>query len=143
MEALPAAGFSMCADISGIHDLATGGFARGRMLSLGEGFVADALWCRAMVAAAGRIAGVGGLVRLNIAAKHLQRPNPRAALFEAIDTAISGHGAKPTHYEPYRADDGDGKGNDSAADDRAVGDAAQVAKSADVVDAAATSASRR
>lgn len=102
MEALPSVGFSMCADIAGIHDLGSGGFERGRVLSLGEGFVADSLWCRAMVAAAGRIAGVGGLVRINIAAKHLQRNNPRTALFEAVDSVVIAHGARPTRYTPHR-----------------------------------------
>lgn len=98
MEALPKVGFRMCADLSGIHDLERGTFERGRMLSLGEGFVADSLWCRAMVAAAGRIAGVGGLVRVNIAAKHLQRNNPRSALFDAVDVVTNAHGGHATRY---------------------------------------------
>ena len=68
------------------------------MLSLGEGFVPDSLWCRAMVAAAGRIAGVGGLVRVNIAAKHLQRNNPRSALFDAVDVVTNAHGGHATRY---------------------------------------------
>lgn len=99
MEALPKVGFRMCADLSGIHDLERGSSERGRMLSLGEGFVADSLWCRAMVAAAGRIAGVGGLVRVNIAAKHLQRNNPRTALFDAVDVVTNAHGGRAIRYE--------------------------------------------
>lgn len=128
MEALPNVGFRMCADLSGIHDLERGTFERGRMLSLGEGFVADALWCRAMVAAAGRIAGVGGLVRVNIAAKHLQRNNPRTALLDAVDVVTNGNGGRATRYQwqPQPEESSD----DAGAEPSRAGETAGVGASA-------------
>ena len=99
LKALPAAGFRVCADLGGIHDLVRGSTDRGRALSIGEGFVADKWWCRAMVTAAGRTAAGGGLVRLNVAAKHLRRNTPRSALLDAVDQVTGEHGARATRYE--------------------------------------------
>lgn len=99
LEALPQVGFRLCADVTGIHDVARGTFERGRVLSMGEGFVADSVWCRAMIAGAGRVAKVGGLVRLNVAAKHLHRSTPRAALLDAIDLVTTEYGSRPARYE--------------------------------------------
>lgn len=99
LGALPAAGFRVCADLAGIHDLVRGSVERGRMLSMGEGFIADGWWCRALVAAAGRIAASGGLVRLNVSAKHLDRAAPRSALLDAVDLAVDKHDARPARYE--------------------------------------------
>lgn len=99
LKALPGAGFRVCADLSGTHDLVRGSVERGRVLSMGEGFVADAWWCRALVAAAGRTAAAGGLVRLNISAKQLDRTAPREALLDAVDLVADKYGARAHRYE--------------------------------------------
>ncbi|MBB0968583.1 DUF2334 domain-containing protein, partial [Dietzia aerolata] len=41
----------------------------------------------------------GGLVRLNVAAKHLRRNTPRSALLDAVDQVTGEHGARATRYE--------------------------------------------
>ena len=97
--ALPGAGFRVCADLTGVHDLVRGTSVRGRVLSIGEGFVADAWWCRALVAAAGRTAAAGGLVRLNVSATQLTRRAPRSALLDAVELVTAGHGATAGRYE--------------------------------------------
>lgn len=99
LTALPGAGFRVCADVTGIHDVVRGTVERGRALSIGEGFIADAWWCRALVAAAGRTAEGGGLVRLNISATHLDRRAPRSALLDAVDLVVGQHGARAVRYE--------------------------------------------
>lgn len=99
LSALPGAGFRVCADVAGIHDVVRGTTERGRVLSMGEGFVADGWWCRALVAAAGRTAEGGGLVRLNVSAKHLSRRVPRVALLDAVDLLVDTHGARAVRYE--------------------------------------------
>lgn len=98
LEALPSAGFRVCADLTGIHDVVRATVQRGRVLSMGEGFVADGWWCRAMVAAAARTARVGGLVRLNVSAKHLDRKAPRNAILDAVDLVLEQDG-HPGRYE--------------------------------------------
>lgn len=99
LKALPGAGFRTCAALAGIHDVVRGTTEHGRALSIGEGFVADAWWCRALVAAAGRTAEAGGLVRLNVSAKHLSRRAPRSALLDAVDLVVGEHGAQVARYE--------------------------------------------
>ena len=99
LTALPGAGFRVCADLTGTRDLVRGSVERGRVLSMGEGFIADTWWCRALVAAAGRTAASGGLVRLNISATQLGRTVPRAALLDAVDLAVDRHGARAYRYE--------------------------------------------
>jgi len=99
LRALPTAGFRVCADLGGVHDVVRGTERRGRVLSVGEGFVADAWWCRALVAAAGRAAAGGGLVRINVGAKHLSRRAPLSAVLDAYDLAVDAHGARPGRYE--------------------------------------------
>lgn len=99
LQALPGAGFRVCADLAGIHDVVRGSTDRGRALSIGEGFVADGWWCRALVAAAGRTAAAGGLVRLNVSAKQLSRTAPRSALLDAVDLVTDRHGASAARYE--------------------------------------------
>ncbi|USX46558.1 DUF2334 domain-containing protein [Dietzia kunjamensis] len=99
LRALPGAGFHVCAALTGIHDLPRGTIERGRALSIGEGFVADAWWCRALVSAAGRTAEAGGTVRLNVAAGQLSRRAPRSALLDAVDAVVGEHGARPARYE--------------------------------------------
>lgn len=99
LAALPGAGFRLCASLSGVHDVVRGTTERGRALSIGEGFVADAWWCRALVAAADRTAAAGGLVRLNVSAKQLSRRAPRSALLDAVDRVAGEHGAEVGRYE--------------------------------------------
>lgn len=99
LAALPGAGFRICADLTGVHDVVRGTVERGRALSMGDGFVADAWWCRALVAAAGRTAEGGGLVRINVSAKHLARRAPRSALLDAVDVAMDRHDARAAQYE--------------------------------------------
>lgn len=99
LKALPGAGFRVCADLSAVHDITRGATERGRVLSIGEGFVADNWWCRALVAASGRIAAGDGLVRLNISAKQAARTTPRSALLDAVDLVTAQHGARTTRYE--------------------------------------------
>ncbi|MEH6820404.1 MAG: DUF2334 domain-containing protein [Dietzia psychralcaliphila] len=99
LEALPGAGFRVCASLTGIHDVVRGTSERGRALSIGEGFVADAWWCRALVSAAGRTAAAGGLVRVNVSAKQLARRAPRSALLDAVDRVTGEHGAEAGRYE--------------------------------------------
>lgn len=99
LAALPTAGFRVCADLTGVHDLARGSTRRGRVLSMGEGFIAGGWWCRALVAAAGRTATAGGLVRLNISATQLGRSAPRAALLDAVDLVLETPGARVRCYD--------------------------------------------
>lgn len=99
LAALPDAGFRMCADATGVHDVVRGTLDRGRVLSMGEGFVADGWWCRQLVGAAGRTANAGGLVRLNVSAKHLDRRAPRAAVLDAVDLVAGEYGAQARRYE--------------------------------------------
>lgn len=99
LKALPGAGFRVCAALAGVHDVVRGTTQRGRALSIGEGFVADGWWCRALVAAAGRTAEAGGLVRLNISATQLSRRAPRAALLDAVDLVAGERGAQVARYE--------------------------------------------
>lgn len=99
LEALPGAGFRLCASLTAVHDVVRHTAERGRVLSIGEGFVADAWWCRALVAAAGRTAAAGGPVRLNVSAKQLARRAPRSALLDAVDRVTGENGARATRYE--------------------------------------------
>lgn len=99
LKALPGAGFRVCASLAGVHDVVRGTTERGRALSIGEGFVADAWWCRALVTAAGRTAAAGGLVRLNVSATELSRRAPRSALLDAVDRVTGEYGAGVARYE--------------------------------------------
>lgn len=99
LKALPGAGFRLCASLTAVHDVVRGSADRARVLSIGEGFVADAWWCRALVTAAGRTAATGGTVRLNVSAKQLARTAPRSALLDAVDRVTGEHGARAARYE--------------------------------------------
>ena len=99
LKALPGAGFRLCASLTAVHDVVRGTTERGRVLSIGEGFVSDAWWCRALVTAAGRTAATGGTVRLNVSAKQLARKAPRSALLDAVDKVTGEHGAHVARYE--------------------------------------------
>ncbi|WP_278313575.1 DUF2334 domain-containing protein [Lolliginicoccus levis] len=99
---LPRAGFRMCADLTAIRDLEHNLVTRARVLGVGEGFLSEPWWCRSLVMTSERVARRGGVVRLAIKAKHLQRTGPRQAFLDAIDLSLH-HGATPTTYRwPYR-----------------------------------------
>lgn len=101
LAALPHAGFRLCADLTAIRDLERGTAVRARVLGVGEGFLAEPWWCRALIMGAQRVARRGGTVRLAIQAKHLERPGPRQAFLDAIDLSLF-HGARPAAYRwPY------------------------------------------
>lgn len=91
------AGFRQCADLYGIHDLRTGTVLRSRVLGIGDGFLADRLWCRGMVLAARRTAASGRTLRLSISAGRSGDPAPRAAMLDAVDAALEA-GLAPARY---------------------------------------------
>lgn len=99
LDALPGSGFRVCADLTHIHDVVRGTSERARALSIGEGFISEAWWCRALVAAAGRTAAAGGMVRLNVSATQLNRRAPRSALLDAVDLVLDRYGARTARYE--------------------------------------------
>ncbi|WP_041450832.1 MULTISPECIES: DUF2334 domain-containing protein [Hoyosella] len=98
---LPRVGFRLCADLTSIRDLERGTSVRARVLGVGEGFLAEPWWCRALVMSAERVARRNGTVRLAIKANHLERTGPRQAFLDAIDLSQH-HGARPATYRwPY------------------------------------------
>lgn len=98
---LPRVGFRLCADLTAIRDLEQRTAVRARVLGVGEGFLSEPWWCRALIMSAQRVARRGGTVRLAITAKHLQRPGTRQAFLDAIDLSLY-HGARPATYRwPY------------------------------------------
>lgn len=97
ITALPRNGFRLLAGLDGITDLANGTTVRSRVLGIGEGFLTEPWWCRAMVLAAERTARRGGVVRVAISAPQLRRSGPRQALLDAIDLALM-HRCLPTVY---------------------------------------------
>ncbi|GAA1457372.1 DUF2334 domain-containing protein [Williamsia maris] len=97
LEALPQAGFRVNLGFTGWNDLSTGSFQRSRVLGFGDGFRADAWWCRMVVVASNRTARKGGIVRLSIAAKHLDNPMARSTILDCVDLALH-HGLAPVTY---------------------------------------------
>ncbi|NLU82323.1 DUF2334 domain-containing protein [Rhodococcus sp. HNM0569] len=102
VAALPQTGFRLLATADGLHDLVRGTCVRSRILAIGDGYPREQWWCRALVLAAGRRARHGGLVRLAVSARQLQRSAPRAALLDAVDAALA-HGAVPRVYRWERS----------------------------------------
>jgi predicted deacetylase len=98
VAALPRNGFRLLAGLDGVTDLARQINVRARVLGIGGGFIAEPWWCRTLVLSAERAARRGGIVRLAITAKQLQRSGPRQAILDAIDLALM-HSATPTVYE--------------------------------------------
>ncbi|UGQ40415.1 DUF2334 domain-containing protein [Rhodococcus aetherivorans] len=88
VAALPATGFRLLAGAAGIHDLDRDTVTHARVFGIGEGAKAEPWWCRAMVIGAARVARRGGLLRLSISGKQLDRPGPRQAMLDAIDLAL-------------------------------------------------------
>lgn len=97
VEALPRTGFRLLAGLSGICDLDRGTVVRARVHGLGEGFAAEPWWCRALVLGVGAAARRGGVVRVSVAARQLDRTGPRRAVLDAVDLALR-HEARPDRY---------------------------------------------
>ncbi len=103
VAALPRNGFRLLAGLNGVTDLVRGGTVRSRVLGIGEGFLAEAWWCRTLVLSAERTARRNGVLRVAVAAKQLRRPGPRQAVLDAVDLAQL-HRCEPTVYRwPDRA----------------------------------------
>lgn len=98
VAALPRNGFRLLANVDGVTDLVRGATVRARVLGVGGGFISEPWWCRTLVLAAERSARRGGIVRLAITGKQVQRSGPRQAILDAIDLALM-HEASPTVYQ--------------------------------------------
>ncbi len=106
-EALTEQGFTMLADENGVRRLGAGSSERARLLGFrvsGERRpVADdqksvESWrCRILENEVARTARRGGLVRINVRAKDLERTSRRAAVLAAVDAALE-LGAQPVTY---------------------------------------------
>ncbi|MGB6207932.1 DUF2334 domain-containing protein [Mycobacterium sp.] len=97
VKTLPHNGFRLLADLHGITDLVRQTTARGRVLGIGEGFLAEPWWCRMLVLSAERVARRDGIVRVAVAAHHLRKPGPLQAMLDAVDLALL-QGCGPTVY---------------------------------------------
>jgi uncharacterized protein len=97
VKALPNKGFRLLADLHGVTDLVRHTTVRGRVLGIGEGFLAEPWWCRMVVLSAERTARRGGVVRLAVAGRQLRKAGPLQAVLDAVDLALM-HGCAPTVY---------------------------------------------
>ncbi|MCW2654100.1 MAG: hypothetical protein JWR32_5076 [Mycobacterium sp.] len=95
---LPRNGFRLLAGVDGMTDLVRQTKLRARVLGIGGGFLTEAWWCRTLVLSAERVARRGGIVRIAITARQLQRSGPRQAMLDAIDLALL-HRAAPAVYQ--------------------------------------------
>lgn len=95
---LPRNGFRLLATVDGVTDLVRDTTMRARVLGIGAGFLAEPWWCRTIVLSAERIARRGGIVRVAVSAKQLQRPGPQQAMIDAIDLSLM-HRSAPTVYQ--------------------------------------------
>jgi predicted deacetylase len=102
VKALPHNGFRLLADLHGITDLVRQTTARGRVLGIGEGFLAEPWWCRMLVLSAERVARRDGIVRVAVAAHHLRKTGPLQAMLDAVDLALL-QACAPMVYQ-WRAD---------------------------------------
>ncbi|HEY9314996.1 DUF2334 domain-containing protein [Williamsia sp.] len=96
-QALPGRGFRTDLGLTSMDNLVTGHRLRARVLGIGDGFGTDAWWCRLLIANTVRVARRGGIVRLSVAAKHLDTPVAANALINCVDLALL-QGAWPTTY---------------------------------------------
>ena len=96
-QALPGRGFRTGLGSTSIDDLVTGHRIRSRVLGVGDGFATDPWWCRLLIANTVRVARRGGIVRLSVAAEHLDTPVVADALTNCVDLALL-QGAWPTTY---------------------------------------------
>ncbi len=97
LKALPRNGFRLLAGSTGITDLVRGSTANARVLGIGEGYLAEAWWCRTLVLSAQRTARRGGTVRLAVSARQLRKPGPLQASLDVVDLALL-HGCVPDVY---------------------------------------------
>ncbi|WP_307849394.1 DUF2334 domain-containing protein [Qaidamihabitans albus] len=89
LDALRQHGFSLCADLSSVRDLRTGGVRRARVQGFGsQRQRTETVRCFALVLSAARAARRGGLVRLGVDAADLTRPGRRQAFLDAVDIAL-------------------------------------------------------
>lgn len=95
---LPRNGFRLLVGLSGIADLVRDTTVRTRVLGIGAGFLTEPWWCRTLVLSAERTARRGGIVRLAVSARQLNKPGPRQAVLDAVDLALM-HGCAPTVYQ--------------------------------------------
>lgn len=93
VRVLPDLGFRVHAGLTGITDLRAGGVDKGRVLGFGDGLgqgsaTAEPWRCRMLLATVNRTARRGGLIRLSIAAHHLERRARRSVVLDAVDLAL-------------------------------------------------------
>ncbi|GAB3129681.1 DUF2334 domain-containing protein [Tsukamurella serpentis] len=98
LAALPGAGFRVNLGYTAITDLVTGEEDKARVLGIGDGFLSEPWWCRALLAQANRIARRGGTLRLAVDARRLESSTVERTMLDAVDLALH-HGARPSVYE--------------------------------------------
>lgn len=95
--ALPSAGFRVNLGYTAITDLITGEEERARVLGIGDGFLSEPWWCRALLATSNRIARRGGTLRLSVDARRLDSSTVSRTMLDAVDLALH-HGAEARVY---------------------------------------------
>lgn len=96
-SAMPGRGFRTNLGSTSIDNTVTGAQIRARVLGIGDGFPVEPWWCRLLVANTVRVARRGGVVRLSVAAKHLDAPVAGKAILDCIDLALM-HDVEPLTY---------------------------------------------
>jgi predicted deacetylase len=96
-SAMPIRGFRTNLGSTSIDNVVTGTQLRARVVGIGDGLPTEPWWCRLLVANTVRIARRGGVVRLSVAAKHLEEPVAGKAILDCIDLALL-HGSEPQTY---------------------------------------------
>ena len=81
-----------------LGSLGGGGLLLGGVLGIGDGFLSEPWWCRALLAQANRIARRGGTLRLAVDARRLASSTVSRTMLDAVDLALH-HGAAPVVYE--------------------------------------------
>ena len=102
LQALPEAGFRVNLSYTAITDLRTGREDKARVLGIGDGFLSEPWWCRALLATSNRIARRGGTLRLSVDARRLESSTVSRTLLDAVDLALH-HGATPRVYSARRS----------------------------------------
>jgi predicted deacetylase len=97
VQALPRAGFTVCADATAVRDVRTKAVQQARVLGFGPGLRNEAWQCRTLLHGTMRAARRDQLVRLAVDTADLTRPKRRAALLEAVDAALAQR-ARPATY---------------------------------------------
>ncbi|ADG80194.1 Deacetylase OS=Tsukamurella paurometabola (strain ATCC 8368 / DSM / CCUG 35730 / CIP 100753/ JCM 10117 / KCTC 9821 / NBRC 16120 / NCIMB 702349 / NCTC 13040)OX=521096 GN=Tpau_3616 PE=4 SV=1 [Tsukamurella paurometabola] len=96
--ALPGAGFRVNLGYTAITDLTTGTEEKARVLGIGDGFLSEPWWCRALLTQSNRIARRGGTLRLSVDARRLASSTVSRTVLDAVDLALH-HDAVPLVYE--------------------------------------------